>query len=315
MPLRLAFMGSPDFAVPALAEVLSAGHEVACVYTQPPRPAGRGKSLRPTPVHAFALSQGLTVRTPGSLKKPAQQHAFAALELDIAVVVAYGLILPQAVLDAPRLGCINLHGSRLPRWRGAAPIQRAIMGGDAETAVQVMQMEAGLDTGPVLMSETTRIATDDTAQTLHDRLARMGADLLPRALAALERGSLPPQPQPSDGVTYAHKITAADQPIDWSRPAAMIDAQIRGLSPAPGAYFLWQPAGEAEALRVKALMSEVLPGPTVEARPGTVIDADLTIACGSGAIRITRLQRPGRGPVNAADFQRGSPILPGTLLS
>ncbi len=319
MPLRLAFMGSPDFAVPALAEILSAGHEVACVYTQPPRPAGRGKTLRPTPVHSIASAQGLAVRTPLSLRKSARQDEFAALDLDLAVVVAYGLILPQGVLDAPRLGCINLHGSRLPRWRGAAPIQRAIMAGDTETAVQVMQMEAGLDTGPVLMSETTPITARDTAQTLHDRLARIGADLLPRALAALERASLPARPQPDQGVTYAHKITAADQPIDWDRPAEAIDAQIRGLSPSPGAYFLWQPPGETEAIRIKALMSEVAQAPSDPSRPGTVLDAGpdvgLTIACGSGAVRITRLQRPGRGPVSAADFQRGNPILSGTLLS
>lgn len=311
MTLRLAFMGSPDFAVPSLAEIISAGHDVACVYTQPPRPAGRGKKDRPTPVHTFAEAQGLQVRTPKSLRNTPEQEAFSALDIDIAVVVAYGLILPQAILDAPRLGCVNLHGSLLPRWRGAAPIQRAIMAGDPETGVQVMQMEAGLDTGPVLMSEATPVTVTDTTGTLHDRLARLGADLMPRALAALERGSLTPQQQPDSGVTYAAKITSDDQPIDWNRPAAEIDWQVRGLAPVPGAWFEWTPDGSDTALRMKALMSTRTHMESSEA-PGTVLDDRLAVACGNGAIRITRLQRPGKGPVSAEDFLRGTPIPPGT---
>ena len=313
MTLRLAFMGSPDFAVPSLAEIIAAGHDVICVYTQPPRPAGRGRKDRPTPIHAFAEAHGLQVRTPKSLKKPTEQTEFAALQLDLAVVVAYGLILPQAVLDAPRMGCINLHGSLLPRWRGAAPIQRAIMAGDTETGVQVMQMEAGLDTGPVLMSEATAIAPDDTTGTLHDRLARLGADLLPRALAALERGSLTPHPQPEEGVTYAAKITGADQRIDWTNRACEIDWQVRGLAPAPAAWFEWTPADSAEPVRMKALMSTRTHLETNEP-PGTVLDDRLAVATGEGAVRITRVQRPGKGPVAAEDFLRGTPIPPGTRL-
>jgi methionyl-tRNA formyltransferase len=313
MTLRLAFMGSPDFAVPALAEIIAAGHDVACVYTQPSRPAGRGKKDRPTPVHAFATAQGLPVRTPKSLKPEPEQAEFAGLELDIAVVVAYGLILPRPVLDAPSLGCINLHASLLPRWRGAAPIQRAIMAGDTETGVQVMQMEAGLDTGPVLMSESTPISADDTAGSLHDRLARLGADLLPRALAALARGSLKPRPQPEEGVTYAAKITGDDQRIDWSRRACEIDRQVRGLAPVPGAWFEWTPAGAEAPVRMKALMSTRTHLETGQA-PGTVLDDRLAVATGEGAVRITRVQRPGKGPVAAEDFLRGTPIPPGTRL-
>ena len=235
-PLRIAFLGSPDFAVPALAALAEAGHEVACVYSQPPRPAGRGKKLRPTPVHQWAEAHGLEVRTPRSLKAAPEQSEFAALELDAAVVVAYGLILPQAILDAPRLGCMNMHASLLPRWRGAAPIHRAIMAGDEMTGVQAMMMEAGLDTGPVLATEQTRIFPFDTTGTVHDRLAGLAADLAVTALAGLADGSLVPQAQPEDGVTYAHKVTAEDQRVDWTKPAAEVDCQIRGLSPFPGAH-------------------------------------------------------------------------------
>ena len=312
MSLRIAFMGSPDFAVPSLAALLAAGHDVACVYSQPPRPAGRGKQLRPTPVHAFAEQHGLPVRTPKSLKRPEPQAEFAALELDVAIVVAYGLILPQAVLDAPRFGCLNLHGSLLPRWRGAAPIQRAIMAGDTQTGVQVMQMEAGLDTGPVLMSEATPITPGDTAGSLHDRLAALGADLLPRALGALERGSLIATPQSEDGVTYAHKIGPEDQRISWNEAAAITDCRIRGLSPFPGAWFEWTPAGSDAPLRMKALMS-VREDASHHEVAGTVLDETLLVACGEGsAVRITRLQRPGKPPMEAADFLRGTPIPAGT---
>ena len=309
MTLRLAFMGSPDFAVPALAELIAAGHEVACVYTQPPKPAGRGKTLRKTAVHQFAEANGFEVRTPRSLKKTDAQEAFAALNLDLAVVVAYGLILPQAILDAPTYGCVNLHGSLLPRWRGAAPIQRAIMAGDERTGVQAMLMEAGLDTGPVLLSEAVAILPTDTAGTLHDKLAKYGADLLPRALAGLVRGSLTPQPQTDAGVTYASKLTADDQKIDWTRAGSVVDCQIRGLSPFPGAYFTF-PTAKGER-RVKALFSKVEPG--ADGDPGQALDDRLLIACGAGAVRLLNVQMEGKGVLDAQDFLLGHPAPAGTL--
>ncbi len=309
--LRIAFMGSPDFAVPTLDALVSAGHEVARVYTQPPKPAGRGRKMRPTPVHTHAEALGLPVRTPASLKGEAEQAAFADLDLDAAVVIAYGLILPEAILDAPRIGAMNLHGSTLPRWRGAAPIQRAIMAGDRQTGVDAMVMEAGLDTGPVLASETCRIFPFDTAGDLHDRLAMLAAELAPRALEGWADGSLTPQAQSPDGVTYAHKITAKDQRVDWQRPAGEIDCQIRGLSPVPGAWFEWTPPGEETPLRIKVQMSE-LAEPDTDGKPGEAIDDRLTIACGRGAVRILRLQRPGRGPMDAGDFLRGMPMPAGT---
>ncbi len=307
--LRLAFMGSPDFAVPTLQALVDAGHEIACVYSQPPKPAGRGKKLRPTAVHAYAEAHGLDVRTPRSLKAEDAQAEFAALNLDAAIVVAYGLILPQAVLDAPRLGCLNLHGSLLPRWRGAAPMQRAIMAGDKETGVQVMVMDAGLDTGPVLATAKTPISGDDTNGSLHDRLAALGAELMPQTLAAYASGDLVPVVQTEDGATYASKLTADDQRIDWSRPATEVDCQIRGLSPRPGARFEWTPAGEDTPLRMKVQMSVVVPG---EGKPGTLLDDQLTVACGTGAVRLLRLQKPGKGPMDAADFLRGTSVAPGT---
>lgn len=312
--LRLAFMGSPAFSIPTLDALLAAGHDIACVYTQPPKPAGRGKKLRQTDVHVHAESLGLEVRTPKSLKGAEAQADFAALELDAAVVIAYGLILPQAILDAPRIGAMNLHGSILPRWRGAAPIQRAIMAGDDMTGVDAMVMEAGLDTGPVLASETCRIFPFDTAGDLHDRLAGLAAELAPRALAGWAEGALEPVVQPENGVTYAAKITAQDQRIDWSKPAEQVDWQIRGLSPFPGAWFEWTPPGEDAPLRVKALMSCLADG-EADATPGDVLDDKLTIACGSGAVQIQRLQRPGRGPMAANDFLRGSPISRGTRVA
>jgi len=314
-PLRLAFMGSPQIAVDVLAALVAAGHEIACVYSQPPRPSGRGKKLTPTPVQAWAEEHGLEVRTPKSLKQAPEQEAFAALGLDAAVVVAYGLILPQAILDAPRLGCLNMHASILPRWRGAAPIQRAIMAGDSETGIDAMLMDAGLDTGPVLASARTVITPATTAGNLHDRLAELAAELAPRALAGLADGSLKPVAQPEGGDTYASKLTSADQPIDWSKPAAEVDCHIRGLSPFPGAICHWTPEGEAEPVRLKLLMSEAT-GASGGAAPGTVLDDRLLVACGDGgAVRISQLQRPGKGPMTAAVFLNGTPIAPGTVLS
>lgn len=307
-PLRIAFMGSPDFAVPVLAALAEAGHQVACVYSQPPRPAGRGKNLRPTPVQKWAEDHKLDVRTPRSLKRDPEQAEFAALNLDAAVVVAYGLILPQAVLDAPRLGCMNMHASLLPRWRGAAPIHRAIMAGDETTGVQAMMMEAGLDTGPVLATEETRIFADDTTGTVHDRLAGLAADLAVSALAGLADGGLIPQPQSEDGVTYAHKVTAEDQRIDWSRPAAEVDCQIRGLSPFPSAWFHYTPDGEAEPIRMKALMSQLEDG-TDGRKPGDLLDEALLVQCGDGrAVRLLKAQKPGAKAMDAGDLLRGLPV-------
>ncbi len=307
-PLRIAFMGSPDFAVPVLAALAEAGHEIACVYSQPPRPAGRGKKLRPTPVHQWAEAHGLDVRTPKSLKKEPEQDAFAALELDAAVVVAYGLILPQEVLDAPRLGCMNMHASLLPRWRGAAPIHRAIMAGDEMTGVQAMMMEAGLDTGPVLATERTRIFPFDTTGSVHDRLAGLAADLAVTSLAGLADGGLIPVEQPERGVTYAHKVTAEDQRVDWTRAAGEVDCQIRGLSPFPSAWFHYTPEGERAPLRMKALMSRVEDG-SADAAPGELLDPELLVQCGDGrAIRILKAQKPGSKAMDAADLLRGLAI-------
>lgn len=306
--LRIAFMGSPDFAVPVLAALAEAGHEIACVYSQPPRPAGRGKKLRPTPVHQWAEVHGLEVRTPRSLKKAPEQEAFAALNLDAAVVVAYGLILPQEVLDAPRFGCMNMHASLLPRWRGAAPIHRAVMAGDEMTGVQAMMMEAGLDTGPVLATEQTRIFPFDTTGSVHDRLAGLAADLAVTSLAGLADGELIPQAQAETGVTYAHKITADDQRIDWTRSAVEVDCQIRGLSPFPSAWFHYTPDGETEPLRMKALMSRREPGSS-DAVPGELLDPELLVQCGDGeAVRLLKAQKPGSKAMEAADLLRGLPI-------
>lgn len=305
MSLRLAFMGSPTFALPALEALLNAGHEVACVYSQPPRPAGRGKQERQTPVHAFAASRGLEVRTPKSLKRAEEQEAFAALKLDAAIVVAYGLILPKAILDAPKLGAFNLHGSLLPRWRGAAPIQRAIMAGDRVTGVQVMRMEEGLDTGPVLATAETPIEAEDNTATLHDRLAGLGAALLIDTLEKVERGEARETPQNEVGVTYAHKITPAEARIDWTRPAREVDCAIRGLSPHPGAWF------ELDGARIKVLHSRLGLG---DGAPGEALDDELLIACGSGAIRLLTVQREGRGPLAAEAYLRGAPVTAGTLL-
>ena len=309
MTLRLAFMGTPDFAVRSLAEIAAAGHEIARVYTQPPRKRGRGQSEQKTPVHQLAELLGIPVSTPGSFKDEAVLEEFDALDLDAAIVVAFGQILPQRALDAPRLGCLNLHGSLLPRWRGAAPIQRAIMAGDRETGVQIQQMEAGLDTGPILLSETVAISETDTAASLHDRLMDVGALMWPRALAALERGSLQAVPQSEEGVTYARKITPEEARIDWSRPAAELSPHIRGLSPFPGAWF--ELATEKGPVRVKVLLATSEAG---EGVPGTALDDELLIACGSGALRLLRLQREGKGAMKAEDFLCGTSVPAGTVL-
>lgn len=303
MTARIAFMGSPDFAVPALAQLLARGRNVVCVYSQPPRPAGRGQQLRKTPVHAFAEERGIEVRTPKSLKKAPEQEAFASLDLDLAAVVAYGLILPKPVLEAPRFGCVNLHGSLLPRWRGAAPIQRALMAGDAVTGVQAMRMEEGLDTGPVYATARTPIDVDDTAQTLHDRLAMLGAPLLADSVDAILSGAATAIPQDEDGVTYAKKIEPVETRIDWSRPAREVDLQIRGLSPFPGAWF--EAPGEKGPVRMKALLSRMGLG---TGAPGEVLDDELLVACGEGAVRLLRVQREGRQAMEMSDFQRGTPI-------
>lgn len=285
-------MGTPDFSVPAL-KAIAAEHEVVAVYSQPPRPAGRGKKDRPSPVQSAAEAMGLMVRHPARLRDVAEINAFAELDADVAVVVAYGLILPKAILEAPRQGCLNIHASLLPRWRGAAPIHRAIMAGDAETGVCIMQMDEGLDTGPVLLREATRIGTTETTSDLHDRLSAMGAALVLQALARLT--NLQPVSQPADGVTYAHKIEKAEARVDWSRPATEIDRQIRGLSPFPGAWT--EVAGE----RLKLLRSRLATG---SAPPGTILSG-LTIACGKGAVEITDAQREGKRPMGADDLLKG----------
>lgn len=291
--MRIVFMGTPEFSVSALNALVDAGHEVAAVYSQPPRPAGRGKKERPSAVHSRALELGLDVRHPLNFKSDEDRSDFAALNADIAVVVAYGLILPQEVLDAPKHGCLNIHASLLPRWRGAAPIHRAIMAGDAETGVCIMQMEAGLDTGPVLLRQATSIGAEETTGVLHDWLADMGAKLIVEALAKLPE--LTPEVQPEEGVTYAHKIDKAEARIDWSRPAVEVDRQIRGLSPFPGAWC------EVDGERVKLLSSKLAKG---QGAAGQVLGG-WTIACGDGAIEVTRLQRAGKTAVTAEDALRG----------
>ena len=310
--MRLAFLGTPEFAVKSLAELVASGHEIAAVYAQPPEPRGRGQQVRPSPVQAVAERLGLKVRTPRSMRDAAEIAAFRALDLDAAVVVAYGQILPREVLEAPRMGCFNLHASLLPRWRGAAPIQRAIMAGDVVTGVDVMRMTEGLDEGPVLLSEVVPISGADTAASLAERLADVGASLLPRAVAAVERGVAQETPQPADGVTYARKISPAEVRIDWSRPAAEVDRHIRGLSPFPGAWFMAAAQGEDRGpVRVKALLSRLDAG---WGAPGEVLDDELMIACGEGAVRLLQVQREGRGAQDAATFVRGFAMPRGTRL-
>ncbi|HEY2032605.1 MAG TPA: methionyl-tRNA formyltransferase [Rhizomicrobium sp.] len=305
MSLRLAFMGTPDFAVPTLTELVGQGHEIAAVYSQPARPKGRGLETEPSPAAKAAANFGIPVRTPLTLKDAEAQADFAALELDAAIVVAYGLLLPKPILDAPRLGSFNLHGSLLPRWRGAAPIQRAIMAGDMETGVMVMRMEEGLDTGPVLMAERTPIARKTYGE-LHDELARLGADLMARALSALALGQASETPQPEDGVTYAKKILKEEARIDWTKSAHEIDCLIRGLSPVPGAWC------EVKGERVKILYADPADG---KGAPGEVLDDKLTVACGDGALRLRSLQRPGKSAMAAEDLLRGYAVPKGTLLS
>ena len=303
--MRLAFLGTPDFAVPTLAELIAQGHDIAAVYSQPPRPKGRGLETVPGLVHKFAETAKLEVRTPLSLKSVEEQAAFAALDLDAAVVVAYGLILPKPILDAPRLGCFNLHGSLLPRWRGAAPVQRAVMAGDAETGVMVMHMDEGLDTGPVLMAERVAIGRKTSGE-LADQLSRLGADLMVRALSALERGPVQEHTQKEEGVTYAKKISKEEARIDWSKSAREIDCLIRGLAPAPGAY------GEVKGERLKILYAEPAAG---TGTPGEIMSDDLTVACGEGALRLVRVQRAGGKAMEAGELLKGFALPPGTRFS
>src|SRR6266446_492491 len=307
MPLRLIFMGTPDFAVPTLLELVAHGHEVVAVYTRAPKPAGRGMKLQLSPVEVEARRLGIPVLTPSTLKTPEALEEFRAHNADAAVVVAYGMILPQAILNNPKLGCFNLHGSLLPRWRGAAPINRAIMAGDAETGVMVMKMDVALDTGDVAMAERIAIPDRMTASDLHDRLARLGADLMVRALGALERGTLTLTPQPQSGVTYAHKIANSETRIVWERPWKEVHNHIRGLSPVPGAWF--EIAGEG--VRIKALRTTKGEGAGAS---GTVLDDELTVACGEGAVRILELQRAGRQAMKAHEFLRGTTVAAGTRL-
>ncbi len=307
MALRVVFMGTPDFSVPALSEIVGAGHDVAGVYTQPPRPAGRGMDDRKSPVHAFADEAAIPVFTPKTLRRVEIQEEFASLAPDVAVVAAYGLILPGPVLETPPLGCLNLHASLLPRWRGAAPIQRAIMAGDKETGVMVMKMERGLDTGPVALADHLLIGSDATAGEIHDQLSLMGASLMLTALAMLENGELFFSPQPEEGVTYAPKISKDETRIDWTRPGAEVHNHIRGLSPYPGAWFEALLGGKAE--RIKVLRSVLVPG---KGAPGQLLDANLTVACGSQAVRLTQVQRAGKRPMGGTDFLHGFPLGKGT---
>jgi len=296
-------MGTPDFAVPTLVELAARGHEIVAVYTRAPKPAGRGMEMQVTPVEREARRLAIPVFTPKTLKDAATQETFRSHNADAAVVVAYGLILPKPVLDAPKLGCFNVHASLLPRWRGAAPINRAVMAGDAESGVTIMRMDEGLDTGAMAMAGRTPIGADMTAGDLHDALARVGADLMTRALAAVDRASLTLTPQPAEGVTYADKISKSETRIDWGKPWRVVHDHIRGLSPFPGAWF------ELDGVRVKALRSTRGEG---SGAPGTVLDDRLTIACGDGAVRLTQVQRSGKQPMSAQDFLRGTPVKPGS---
>ena len=304
--MRLIFMGTPDFAVPTLVELAPRGHDIVAVYTRAPKPGGRGLDLQPTPVEREARRLSLPVHTPKTLKDEKAQQELRALDADAAVVVAYGLILPKAVLEAPRLGCFNVHASLLPRWRGAAPINRAIMAGDADSGVTIMKMDEGLDTGAMAMAERMPIGVDMFAGELHDALSRLGADLMPRVLAAAERGSLQLTPQPLTGVTYAEKIANTETRIDWSKPWKKVHDHIRGLSPFPGAWF------ELGGVRIKALRSTKGAG---SGAPGTSLDDRLTIACADGAVRLTQVQRSGKQPMAAEEFLRGTPVKAGTRVS
>ncbi|GEP10944.1 methionyl-tRNA formyltransferase [Methylobacterium gnaphalii] len=308
--MRVVFMGTPDFAVPTLAQIVADGHEVAAVYTRAPARAGRGMSLRPSPVHALAELEGLTVYTPATLRSEEAAKVFAGHAADVAVVVAYGLLLPQPILDAPRHGCLNLHGSLLPRWRGAAPIQRAVMAGDAESGVGVMRMEKGLDTGPVALESRLSITEGMTSGELHDALMPLGASLMSRALVALAAGDLAFTPQSEEGVVYAHKITNEEARIDWTRPAKDVASHINGLSPFPGAFFESDLGKGPE--RVKVLRARTAEG---SGEPGTLLDEACTIACGEGAVRLLELRRAGKGgSATGDDFLRGARLGPGSRL-
>jgi methionyl-tRNA formyltransferase len=301
--MKISFMGTPDFSVPILAALIAAGHDIACVYSQPPRPAGRGHKEQLTPVHAFAAAKGIEIRTPKSLKGVDEHEAFRALDLDMAVVAAYGLILPQAILAAPRCGCLNVHASLLPRWRGAAPIQRAILAGDAETGVTIMQMDKGLDTGAMLSKEVVAIGPATNASVLHDQLAALGARMIVDAVARYP--SLVPEPQPEDGITYAAKLSKDEGRLDWNRSAVELERQVRGLNPWPGVWC--EVAGE----RLKVLAAELAPG---HGAAGTVLDDGLGVACGDGALRLIRVQRAGKGPMNAEELLRGFAVPKGSVL-
>jgi methionyl-tRNA formyltransferase len=305
MSLRLIFMGTPEFAVPTLLELVAHGHEIAAVYTRAAKPAGRGMKLQPSPVEVEATRLGIPVLTPTTLKTPEALEQFRAHEADAAVVVAYGMILPQAILDAPKLGCFNLHASLLPRWRGAAPINRAIMAGDTETGVMVMKMDIGLDTGDVAMAERLAISDAMTAADLHDALAPLGGDLMVRAMGALERGKLQLTRQSAEGVTYAAKIEKAEARIDWNKPARDVLRHIHGLSPFPGAWC--EIAIEGAPARIKILRGEIADR---SGAPGDLLDDRLTVACQQGALRILELQRAGKQPMKAEEFLRGSPLKP-----
>ena len=304
--MRIAFMGTPDFSVPAFDTLRSAGHEIACVYTQPPRPAGRGQKERKSPVHLRAEASGIEVRYPVSLKDAEAQAAFVALDLDAAVVVAYGLILPAVILEAPERGCINIHASLLPRWRGAAPIQRALLAGDTETGVTIMQMDEGLDTGPELLREAIPINPTMNAGDLHDALSAMGGRLIVDSLAGLDAGSLSAIPQTDAGMTYAAKLERGEERIDWTRDAAELARHVRGFAPWPGAWF------EQDGVRIKVQSAEVASG---DGSPGVVLDDRLLVACGSGALRLLRVQRAGRGAMEADDYLRGHEVPRGTVLA
>jgi len=306
--LRLIFMGSPDFAVPVLAALIDAGHEIACVYAQPPRPAGRGQKERPAPVHAFAAERGLPVRTPASLRKSeAEQQAFVELGADAAVTAAYGLILPKRVVEAPRLGCLNVHASLLPRWRGAAPIHRAILAGDRETGITIMRMDEGLDTGPILLTGRVPISPQTTAGELHDSLSQLGARLVVEALAGLAGGRMAPRPQPEEGVAYAAKLERGESRLDWRLTAADLERRVRAFQPWPGAWF------EAGGTRIKVLAARVVADG--DRPPGTVLDDAPTVACGEGALRLERVQREGKAPTDAAAFLRGFALPTGSRLA
>ena len=310
MTMRIVFMGTPDFAVPTLRALLDADHDIVAVYTQPPRQAGRGMGLRPSSVQQEAVRAGLAVRAPASLKSPEEQARFRSLDADAAVVVAYGLILPRAILDATHHGAFNVHASLLPRWRGAAPINRAVMAGDTETGLSIMRITEGLDAGPVCLEARLPIGRDETAGELHDRLAGEGARLMVEALANLEQGSLDCRAQATDGATYAEKISPDETRIDWTQPAPKVHDMIRGLSPSPGAWFELKLAGRTE--RIRALRTTLV---EMSGTPGAVLDDHLTIACGEGAVRLTELQRAGKRPMKAEEFLRGVALGPGSVVS